>query len=312
MKNGRKDFAEIAEEIGVSKNTIWKHYQEMQKEGIIIGATTQINYADIGHYIFAEILIKNATATRGQIEEIVHKMPNADLIPHVSRGNIVIIMLLKKLIELENAKNAIRPQFSSGEIKTLIWTGIIRNTPENLSFGLSENVVSKARETQSQPTTNVERETSELDETNTKIVDKLTENGRSPFRRIAKEIGVTTDTVARRYKKLKRNGTVNVVIQINPEKIGYHGTLECRIELRSRRNLSSTIDALSKIPDVFHISGTSGDYDLHVWALIRDLKHLFTTQEKIASIPDLGKMDSEINETFLNLYPTPRQHISTI
>jgi Lrp/AsnC family transcriptional regulator for asnA, asnC and gidA len=309
LKDGRKDFTEIAEEIGVSKNTIWKHYKEMEKSGILIGATTHVNNVNLG-YFCAEILVLNVNLEEGRVEETIKKIPNALIIPNVLKGALTMLFVIDDLNELEKAKGIIRQHLSSAEVKTQVWTGV-RNITENLSFGLPA-VVDKICETQSQQTTGALRKKCELDETDMKIIDKLSENGRSPFRRIAQEIGVTTDTVARRYKRLKGNRIVNVVIQIDPQKIGYHATLECRIRLKSHRDLSSTIEALSKIPDVFHISASTGDYDLHVWALIRSIKHFFAIQDKIAAVPDFGRMETELTKAFLDIYPYPHWQITTI
>ena len=58
------------------------------------------------------------------------------------------------------------------------------------------------------------------------IVEKLTKNGRLPFSKIAQEIGASTDTVARRYEKLRKNNFIKVSIQINPLELGYQAILD--------------------------------------------------------------------------------------
>jgi Lrp/AsnC family transcriptional regulator for asnA, asnC and gidA len=302
LKDGRKEFSEIAKENGVSKNIISKRYKEMEKSGIIVGATTQINYGQLGYYSTAEIIFAIDSTEMEQAGEMVKKIPNA--FPFISidgRNRVTVFFYVKDLSEIENVKSIIGKKAFSQEMKTEIWTGEIRNIPENLSFGLPENCIGKVYEAQSPPIIKTMKKISEIDETDMKIIDKLSENGRSPFRIIAKDVGVTTDTIAKRYKKLKRNRTIKTVIQISPDKIGYKANLECR-----------TVNALAKIPDVFHISVTTGSWDLHAWALIRDIEHLFATESKIAAVPDFGRMDVELNKFFLEGYPGIRQNISRI
>jgi DNA-binding Lrp family transcriptional regulator len=73
------------------------------------------------------------------------------------------------------------------------------------------------------------------------------------------------------------------------------------------------MDALSKIPDIYCMVGTTGDYDLHVWALIRDIEHLLKIQREIVSIPDFGTLDVQLTTTSrLDIYPGRRQYITTI
>ncbi len=49
LKDGRKNFTEIAKECGETKSTIWKRYTKMKKAGIITGATIQLNYTSFGY-----------------------------------------------------------------------------------------------------------------------------------------------------------------------------------------------------------------------------------------------------------------------
>ena len=137
-------------------------------------------------------------------------------------------------------------------------------------------------------------------------------DGWMPFSTIAKTVGVTTDTVARRYKLLRRQCAIRPVIQINPTKIGYHGTLDSRLILRTSNNRLATVKALSKIPDIFCIVETSGIYDFHVWSLVKDIDHLHFLQNNISRVPGFGRMDSKVNMTFMDAYPGRRQYLTNI
>ncbi len=284
----------------------------MKKSGIIIGATTQINPRHLGYYALGEVLFEIDPLEKNRAEELMQKIPSARLIMSYNGTNSAhVIFRIKELNEVERLKMIIRKLRSVNKIKTEIWTGEIRNIPENLSFGLPEKGAGKVSEEQLRSTIKI-MEKSEVDETDMKIIDKLSENGRSPFRVIAKDIGVSTDTVARRYKKLKENGTLKTVIQINAEKVGYHAGLKCRINLKSRTDIALTTQRLSEIADLWYIAGTTGDWDLHVWVLIRDIEHLFRTQAKIAAVFDFGRMDVELNERYVDIFPAPSQSMSRI
>ncbi|PVX23458.1 MAG: transcriptional regulator, partial [Candidatus Bathyarchaeum sp.] len=47
-----------------------------------------------------------------------------------------------------------------------------------------------------------------MDQTDYKIVRILCKDARTPFQRIAKTLGIGTDTVIRRYNKLKEDGVI--------------------------------------------------------------------------------------------------------
>ena len=311
LKDGRKDLDEIAEENDVSKSFICKHYTEMKKAGIIIGATAQVNYAHLGYSAVAEIISPDYFGNLLKIQEQFQKIPEIIFSFYEPlQSCLVAIARLRNLDTMDEFRERIRQAGTIGRTLFYFWTGKIRNIPENLSFGLPawKNQVNEA---QSKSTIDPVQVVKECDAVDLQIIDKLFRNGRLSFRKIAQDIGVTTDTVARRYKRLKKNGTVNVAIQICPQRIGYHCCLDSFLVLKSQKNIDATINALSMIPDVFCIVGTSGGYDLHVWSLVMDIDHLFSIQNRISKVPEFGKMDYRINSGFIETYPSPNQYITT-
>ena len=129
-----------------------------------------------------------------------------------------------------------------------------------------------------------------VDELDWEIVNKLTLNGRTSFNKIAHEIGTSTDTVVKRYHKLKEKGVIKVSIQINLNRLGYQALLDFNIASISSLSLSGITESLESIPDVVVITKTSGDYDLQVTAAVRDVEQMFALQEEIAKVPGITKI----------------------
>ena len=127
---------------------------------------------------------------------------------------------------------------------------------------------------------------------------------------VLKELAISTDTVARRYEKLKRNGTIKVLIQLNTAKIGYHGYATFYIAFVSQSSLISMVENLCKIPDVVLIVQTSGSFDLLVEAMIKDLDQLLSVQDNITSMPGVTKCEMHLSRP-TPVFPTPREYIST-
>jgi DNA-binding Lrp family transcriptional regulator len=83
---------------------------------------------------------------------------------------------------------------------------------------------------------------------------------RAPFRRIAEIIGAGEQTVARRYRALRRNGVIRVVGVVNPRIYG-----ECQWIVRVHAkpdNLPKLADALVRWPEVTHVNVLSGGTEL--------------------------------------------------
>jgi DNA-binding Lrp family transcriptional regulator len=59
-----------------------------------------------------------------------------------------------------------------------------------------------------------------IDELGRKLIEALNLDGRGPFSRIADVLGVSEQTIARRYTHLCSNNVIRVVGRINPHSIG--------------------------------------------------------------------------------------------
>ncbi len=217
---------------------------------------------------------------------------------------------LENIDELNRVKETIKKLPSVFELRTNIWTGI-RNIPENLSITQLKKKAYKVDTPNIEVTaSSIRKAASKIDETDIQIVEKLAKNGRVPFRKIAKDLNISTNTVTKRYEKLKRNGTIKVSIQIDPTKIGYRASAWFYIAFLSQKSLSEIVETLAKIPDVNLIIKTSGVYDLLVEALIKDIDQLIAIQDEIASIESVAKMETHVMRP-KPMFPLPREYIST-
>ena len=108
---------------------------------------------------------------------------------------------------------------------------------------------------------------------------------------------------------MEKSGALKVTIQINPIKIGYQALCIYFIVISNGESLS-IIDRISQIPDVISIMKTTGDYDLQVWAMVKNVAQLLSIQEELGNIQQIRTIDMEILRP-REKWPTPRQHIST-
>ena len=310
LQDGRRSFTDIAQTCGTTKSQIWKHYKIMEKNGIITGSTIQMNFDIFGYDALVNLLI---SVEAQQIEQVMNCIGRITEV-HAYRQynniyNIRAVAILRNLNDLDYVKSAIRRQLPMIAIRTYIWTAV-RNIPENLQIMPIQKNIEKNDETIEDTIVLSQTEKPKIDELDLQIVDQLTINGRMPFSKIAEKLNISTDTVLKRYHKLRKKGAMKVSIQINPNKIGYHAILDFNIASTSPVNSSTTVGLLSKIPDVIIVTRTSGDYDLQLTAMIRDVEQFFRLQEEIARTPGVTKIETSARKIPSN-WPTQRQHIST-
>jgi Lrp/AsnC family transcriptional regulator for asnA, asnC and gidA len=310
LKDGRKSFAEIAKECNTSKDVIAKRYKQMKSKGIIVGATIQNSCACYGCNLVAGILIYTQPDKANYIIELVAKMPHVFDIRQlgIMKPSIFTVVILKNIQELDQTKQSIKRLPFVLEVDTTVWMGT-RNTPHNLSVLTVERSAKKTVDENEKRKKEIEKIPIKVDETDTCLIEELATNGRMPFSKIGKELNVSTDTIVRRYERLKQNGDLKTVIQIDPTKIGYHAFALFNITF-SQDNLPNGIEALSMVPDINFIHKTSGKFDCMASLMIKDIDQLTTMQEEIAKISGVTNLEITIAKLF-NVWPIPREFIST-
>jgi DNA-binding Lrp family transcriptional regulator len=134
-----------------------------------------------------------------------------------------------------------------------------------------------------------------MDKMDLVIIKRMTKDARVSFRKIAKELGVSPDTVISRYKTLQEKGVIRgSTVVLDPKKIGYKGMAAFMVDTSptsiigtkaTQHTASSILEKVIKMPDIILATKTVGDHDLLAIAVIRDVEHLIATGSDIAKMP---------------------------
>ena len=306
IKDGRTSFTEIAKHCNLTKGAIAKRYEEMKKAGIIVGSTIQIDPQKFGYSAIAYINTNTEPKYLDSLFKYLNKNPELrNYRCYNSTYNLNTIVSLRQLKELEHIKYLISKKCPVNEIKTYLWIEV-RNIPENI-FPNSLGNKTKSNNTSKSEIT--ESHLAQLDKLDMQIVEKLINNSRLSFRKIAQELGTTTRTIIKRYKNLRAN-YLKPSIQINTIELGYKATLHIYLSLNAQDKTNTIVDCLSKILGIAYIVKISGEYDLQVAALVKDYDDTFRIYEEIVKISDVKKIDMRMIQ-LRPTWPGPRQHIST-
>lgn len=219
-----------------------------------------------------------------------------------AKNSISLIAGLKDLNEVGKLKEAIRRNKFVLDLKVEIWTDV-KNMPENLEIIKSQRFSSKIRA----PDNSI---TYQLDSIDLLLIEKLTSNSMQPFGKIAKEIGTSINTISRKYKKLIQNGIIRPVIQVNLTKLGYHAVMFFALKFASQSDTNSVISEVMGIKDNTLIIKTSGEYDLFVFVMVKDLNQLILTQNQVADISGILGIEMIIFPVCIP-WPGIREYIST-
>lgn len=137
-----------------------------------------------------------------------------------------------------------------------------------------------------------------LDEADRGLVHALQVDGRTPFGAIAEVLGVSDQTVARRYRRMRSAGVLRVVGAVDPVRLGY---TSWAIRLRCAPDASGTIAAaLARRPDTFWVHLLSGGTEIACGTMAR------TPEERDAlllqHLPRTGRVISVTAHSVLHRY----------
>ena len=124
------------------------------------------------------------------------------------------------------------------------------------------------------------------DQVSLQIIKHL-QDGRKSFREIADELSITTNTVRSRVRKLQKNGILEVVGLVNPERMDNH--LLCLVGVRLRTtSLVEKAQEFSELKGVISVGVVTGRFDLFLIILLNDKFGLseFYAQEA-SKVPDV-------------------------
>jgi Lrp/AsnC family transcriptional regulator, regulator for asnA, asnC and gidA len=126
--------------------------------------------------------------------------------------------------------------------------------------------------------------TSTLDPLDFQIVRELQEDGRRPFREIARNVNVPEATVRTRVKRLQELGVLQILAFTNPSKLGQAKLALFFVDVAPQDH-ERTVDNLGRWSEVSYLSTTLGGADLCVQVLCRDDEGLFALQQKVRALP---------------------------
>lgn len=131
-----------------------------------------------------------------------------------------------------------------------------------------------------------------MDELDRYILQKLQEDGRTPFTRIAKEAGVSETTIRSRYRTLVDEGVVHTVSIVDPYALDFQAPAIIGISTEPG-TVENVARAISELPEVSYLVLTLGTRDLIVEVYCKDMPHLTElVTHKIQTIPGIRSTET--------------------
>jgi Lrp/AsnC family transcriptional regulator for asnA, asnC and gidA len=136
-----------------------------------------------------------------------------------------------------------------------------------------------------------------MNELDQHIADALTADARLSFRKIARQVDKSTDTVINHYNRMVERGEIRgSTVVVDTAKMGYEGVAAFQIDVTTSRGAepNTILDALIKMPNIILATKTVGEHDLLALAVIHDLPHYSQLGREIAEIPGVKDISSNV------------------
>ena len=133
-----------------------------------------------------------------------------------------------------------------------------------------------------------------IDNIDVKIIRALQKDARANFSDIAKDCGVSTDTISKRFKRMKRTGIVRgTTILLNPRSFGNDCVVNFGLSV-DYPHVGEIIDFLRKIPEVVFCTPSMGRHDIFAIAVLKNVDKLGQLKEHIKGHPMVREMTASI------------------
>lgn len=137
----------------------------------------------------------------------------------------------------------------------------------------------------------------EIDNTDLKILEILTQDAKKPYTEVAKRVYVSQGTVHVRMSKLEEAGVVEkTTLKLNYARLGYDITAFIGIYLEKSALYESVLEKLKAIPEITSIHYTTGNYSMFVKIHCRDTNHLKEVlHEKMQQVEGITRTETMIS-----------------
>jgi Lrp/AsnC family transcriptional regulator for asnA, asnC and gidA len=315
LDDPRTSFADIARDSGMSTNTIRIRHKRLKETGVITGATMQINPKSLGYNCIAILNIQTVANEEKSVYEFVKKIPNIlNAFQPIGKYNIHGMTALKSTDELARTVDCMKANPYVIDVKEYIWVDVVQmDHPKKLVIepydGLQHTTKILPKDDNQKPKISPSHvdelaekkrleESYELDKIDMAIISILSRNADMPFRKIAKKVGISTQTVIRKYEQMRKSVLPYASITLDMRKLGYIGLGIFYIKTSHKHSTTTVFNELLQIPNLISACKCLRTIDIFATAPFSDLEQLYKVKKEIAKTPGVKEMEIFVDRPF--------------
>jgi Lrp/AsnC family transcriptional regulator for asnA, asnC and gidA len=293
LRDSRTSFTKIAKECHITVGAVRMRYRNLWKKGVIKGEIMMLNPHSLGYEYVVDIGVTanpgNAKDVADFLENLRQQYKHMNIVGPFGKYNLFAVVVCHNLRELNKIIADLESHPHVKQVESMIWAETVHlEHMENLFFG---TMTIKDVEKRNSQFAKFSNEKAKLDQIDRKITKILVQNARTPFRKISKELHISTKSVIQRYKRLKGAVLTSATISVDLKKLGFNAFAFFFIKTTNRSKVFEVSSQLLKIPNLAVFLRLLGPYDLNVDVFVSDFKELFEATEQIRKIPHIETME---------------------
>jgi DNA-binding Lrp family transcriptional regulator len=315
IREPRTSFAKIARDCGLSTPSIYNRFDLLKKSGVVNGSVMQIDPRSLGYNCVAMANIQ----AHPKDKKIIQRFLQSQNIPfydqYLSGSGFLSFIVAKDMDELAGISKKMKDHPSIRELFPIIWVNTTNiDHPENLvipkisfSFDPTENEKNQSGEPGSfdslkMPLTSEKNHKicsqTPLDSIDLMLIMLLTNNARVSFRKLSETLGISTNNVIHRYKKLRKTVLKTSSITVNLKKLGYLGSGVMKIKVTDGFSVQEIFDKILNIPNIIIGIQIFGEHDILVISPFTVFNELDVLVQKIVNISGVFDITLLIDKPF--------------
>lgn len=304
LNEARTPLTSLAKQLNISIPSVSSRIEYMKKKGIIKGSLVQINPEKLGFSCCGVLQIFTAEENKQSVKKFLE---DRHLLfynnEYFSKSSFGVFFVLRNNDELFQLINNIKRNSKILDVIPLIYNDLAKlDFPENLIFPTFyhnkniDNIFIEKKEIQN---TKKNEKNVRLDDYDIKIAKTLVLDAQVPFSKIAKQIGISTNNVISRYKRMRRSGAIsNSFTAIDLTKLDYNAMIVLLIKTSPEISPQELYNRLISMSNVIVSTKILGPHDLMVIVPISNLKEVFKLKEKIYSFKGVGRVEVELHAPY--------------
>ena len=309
LSESRTSFTAIANECKITVTAVRMRYKRLRRVGVINGEKMLVNPHCLGYQHIADLGIVIAVENEQEVKKFLESRPYiGELVGPLGHYRFWGKVALRDLNKLVDIIEDLESNRSIKHVDALIWSEAVNiEYPQNLVIRPLD--CEDTQKIVEQPVlTNLNNEPLDLDDIDKKIAIILSQNSRTPFKKIAGQLQISSKTVIQRYKKLRKNLLTLSTVTIDLSKLGYKALGNLFIKVSNRSKMPEIYSKLLQIPNIIVIIREMGNYDLYCAVVLEDFEKLFEVYEKIIRIIGIERAEVYLTRVPpawpLNLFPS--------